>query len=120
MASRGSRKRELSSPESDSSSSGSDAGESDGSASAGAVAPAAARQPDPRQRAARPPERAKRVKLGLGAMASAALEQWGLDEARVLAWAAQRGLPGVGIADLTTYRQEHPDEDVLAGVADLE
>ena len=68
--------------------------------------------------AAAPP--AKRVKLGLGAIASAALEQWGLDEARVLAWAAEKGLPGVGIADLTLYRKEHPDEDLVAGVADLE
>ena len=62
----------------------------------------------------------KRARLGIGQIAAAALEQWGLDEARVLAWAAEKGLPGVGIADLTRYRAEHPDEDVLAGLADLE
>ena len=35
----------------------------------------------------------------LGGMARAAVEQWGLDESRLLAWAAARRLPGIGVAD---------------------
>ena len=104
------RKRSLS-PESDASSSHRSSDDGDGE-------DADDRQPSAATAVEKQP--AKRVKLGLGAIASAALEQWGLDEARVLAWAAEKGLPGVGIADLTTYRAEHPDEDLVAGVADLE
>ena len=50
----------------------------------------------------------------LGGMARAAVEQWGLDEGRLLAWAAARRLPGIGVADVTQYRQENPDEDLSA------
>ena len=50
----------------------------------------------------------------LGGMARAAVEQWGLDEGRLLAWAAARRLPGIGVADVNQYRQENPDEDLSA------
>ena len=50
----------------------------------------------------------------LGGMARAAVEQWGLDEGRLLAWAAARRLPGIGVADVNLYRQENPDEDLSA------
>ena len=50
----------------------------------------------------------------LGGMARAAVEQWGLDESRLLAWAAARRLPGIGVADVNLYRQENPDEDLSA------
>ena len=50
----------------------------------------------------------------LGGMARAAVEQWGLDESRLLAWAAARRLPGIGVADVNQYRQENPDEDLSA------
>ncbi len=50
----------------------------------------------------------------LGGMARAAVEQWGLDESRLLAWAATRRLPGIGVADVNLYRQENPDEDLSA------
>ena len=50
----------------------------------------------------------------LGGMARAAVEQWGLDESRLLAWAAARRLPGIGVADVTQYRQDNPDEDLSA------
>ena len=50
----------------------------------------------------------------LGGMARAAVEQWGLDESRLLAWAAARRLPGIGVADVTQYRLENPDEDLSA------
>ena len=50
----------------------------------------------------------------LGGMARAAVEQWGLDESRLLAWAAARRLPGIGVADVNLYRQEHPAEDLSA------
>ena len=50
----------------------------------------------------------------LGGMARAAVEQWGLDESRLLAWAAARRLPGIGVADVKLYRQENPDEDLSA------
>ena len=50
----------------------------------------------------------------LGGMARAAVEQWGLDESRLLAWAAARRLPGIGLADVNLYRQENPDEDLSA------
>ena len=63
--------------------------------------------------------RDRRARPGLGHIAAAAIEQWGLDEEAVLSWASQKGLPGVGIADLTRYREEHPEEDALAGLADL-
>ena len=50
----------------------------------------------------------------LGGMARAAVEQWGLDESRLLAWAAARRLPGIGVADVNLYRQKNPDEDLSA------
>ena len=50
----------------------------------------------------------------LGGMARAAVQQWGLDESRLLAWAAARRLPGIGVADVNLYRQENPDEDLSA------
>ena len=50
----------------------------------------------------------------LGGMARAAVEQWGLDEGRLLAWASARRLPGIGVADVNLYRQENPDEDLSA------
>ena len=50
----------------------------------------------------------------LGGMARAAVEQWGLDESRLLAWAAARRLPGIGVADVNLYRQENPDEYLSA------
>ena len=62
---------------------------------------------------------AKRTRVGVGEIAAAAIEQWGLSEAKVLRWAAERGLPGVGIADLEHYRREHPEEDMMAGLSDL-
>ena len=37
-----------------------------------------------------------------------------LDEGRLLAWAAARRLPGIGVADVNLYRQENPDEDLSA------
>ena len=52
----------------------------------------------------------------LGGMARAAVEQWGLDESRLLAWAAARRLPGIGVADVNQYRQENPDEDLSAEI----
>ena len=55
----------------------------------------------------------------LGGMARAAVEQWGLDEGRLLAWAAARRLPGIGVADVNQYRQENPDEDLSAENGDL-
>ena len=48
----------------------------------------------------------------LGGMARAAVRQWGLDESRLLAWAAARRPPGIGVADVNLYRQENPDEDL--------
>ena len=50
----------------------------------------------------------------LGGMARVAVEQWGLDEGRLLAWATARRLPGIGVADVNQYRQENPDEDLSA------
>ena len=41
--------------------------------------------------------------------ASAAAEQWGLDMEGLELWARRRQLPGVGVADLLDYRQEHPE-----------
>lgn len=63
---------------------------------------------------------AKRQRMCLGEMAAAAAEQWNLDEDAVIAWATQRGLPGVGFADLLQYRREHPEEDLVAGMCDAE
>mgnify|MGYP006134265609 FL=1 len=62
---------------------------------------------------------AKRTRIGVGEIAAAAIEQWGLNEAKVLRWATELRLPGVGIADLQRYRREHPEEDVTAGLSDL-
>ena len=62
---------------------------------------------------------AKRTRIGIGEIAAAAIEQWGLNEAKVLRWATELRLPGVGIADLQRYRREHPEEDVTAGLSDL-
>ena len=50
----------------------------------------------------------------LGGMARAAATEWGLDESRLLAWAAARRLPGIGVADVSQYRRENPDEDLSA------
>ena len=62
---------------------------------------------------------AKRSRIGVGEIAAAAIEQWGLNEAKVLRWATELRLRGVGIADLQRYRREHPEEDVTAGLSDL-
>ena len=119
----GSRERSLS-PDSDASSPSRGESSGDGSEDADSSGGEAAEQRSEaaEQHSSRPvaQSRSKRARIGIGQIASAALEQWGLDEARVLAWAAERGLPGIGIADLTDYRKEHPDEDCQAGLADLE
>ena len=51
----------------------------------------------------------------MGAIASAAAEQWGLDLENLELWAEHRRLPGVGLADLLDYRRDHPEEDLSAG-----
>ena len=61
----------------------------------------------------------KRVKMNAGEIGAAAIAQWGLDEAKVAAWAAQKRLPGIGFADVLQYRREHPEEDLTAGFTDL-
>ncbi|CAE7514161.1 DRP5A [Symbiodinium sp. CCMP2592] len=58
-------------------------------------------------------EAPKRARMG--AIASAAAEQWGLDLENLELWAEHRRLPGVGLADLLDYRRDHPEEDLSAG-----
>merc|ERR1711862_219199 len=62
---------------------------------------------------------AKRQRLCLGEIAEAAVAQWGLDEKQIIAWARRRKLPGVGFADVIQYRNEHPEEDIVAGLSDI-
>merc|ERR1740121_1137032 len=57
-----------------------------------------------------PPQ--KRPRMQLGAIARHAIVDWGLDEDHVAAWAARRGLPGIGITDPLDYRLQHPDVDL--------
>ena len=63
------------------------------------------------------PEAPKRARMG--AIASAAAEQWGLDLESLELWAERRHLPGVGLADLLDYRRDHPEEDISAGLASI-
>eukprot|EP00747_Dinoflagellata_sp_TGD_P207424 gnl/TRDRNA2_/TRDRNA2_81000_c0_seq2.p2 gnl/TRDRNA2_/TRDRNA2_81000_c0~~gnl/TRDRNA2_/TRDRNA2_81000_c0_seq2.p2 ORF type:complete len:142 (-),score=38.55 gnl/TRDRNA2_/TRDRNA2_81000_c0_seq2:103-528(-) len=65
----------------------------------------------------RPAQKKRRVELG--ALAAAAMEQWGLQEAKVCNWAAERRLPGIGFADVLEYRRLHPEEDISAALSDL-
>lgn len=65
------------------------------------------------------PRPAKRRRMDFGAIALAAMDQWGLDEAMVARWASRRGLPGVGFAELLDFRRENPVLDVSAGLADM-
>eukprot|EP00439_Symbiodinium_sp_Y106_P056483 s2923_g7.t3 len=62
-------------------------------------------------------EAPKRARMG--AIASAAAEQWGLDLENLELWAEHRRLPGVGLADLLDYRRDHPEEDLSAGLASI-
>lgn len=64
--------------------------------------------------------RVKRRRMEFGATAAAAMLQWGLDEAAVIAFAKRNGLPGIGITDLLDYRREHPEEDLIASLADAD
>ena len=63
------------------------------------------------------PKREKRARMG--AIASAAAEQWGLDLETLELWAERRHLPGVGLTDLLDYRRDHPEEDLSAGLTSI-